>query len=133
MFFRIDFSNELAIYEQVVRQIVFAVAGRLLREGEMIPSVRELARELTINPNTVARAYRQLQDDGVLASVRGTGLIVAEGAATRCRQRRLELIRQRLAQVFEEARHSRLDAQELRQLVEEEFFRGEGQDRSAGE
>ena len=124
MFFRIDFTNELAIYEQVVRQIVFAVAGSLLREGELIPSVRELARELTINPNTVARAYRQLQEDGVLAPVRGTSLTVAEGAAAWCRQRRLELIRQRLAQVFEEARHSRLDPQELRILVEEEFFGG---------
>ena len=70
----------LAIYDQVVRQIKFAVAGGVLKEGELVPSVRELARELTINPNTVARAYRQLQDDGVLTSVRGTGLAVAAGA-----------------------------------------------------
>ena len=82
MFFQIDFGNGLAIYDQVVRQIKFAVAGEVLKEGELVPSVRELARELTINPNTVARAYRQLQDDGVLTSVRGTGLAVAAGAAS---------------------------------------------------
>ena len=56
MFFQIDFDNRLAIYDQVVRQIKFAVAGAVLKEGELVPSVRELARELTINPNTVARA-----------------------------------------------------------------------------
>ena len=66
MFFQIDFGNGLAIYDQVVRQVKFAVAGEVLKEGELVPSVRELARELTINPNTVSRAYRQLQDDGVL-------------------------------------------------------------------
>ena len=109
MFFQIDFANPLAIYDQVVRQIKFAVAGGVLKEGELVPSVRELARELTINPNTVARAYRQLQDDGVLTSVRGTGLAVAAGAAQRCREERVELIRVRLEQVFAEARQSRID------------------------
>ena len=79
MFFTIDPSNGLAIYDQVVRQVVFAVAAGALQTGDAVPSVRELARELAINPNTVARAYRQLQDDRVLKSVRGTGLVVAEG------------------------------------------------------
>jgi GntR family transcriptional regulator len=62
-----------------------------------------------------------LQDDGVLEPVRGTGLAVAAGAGPRCRKERLRLIRARLQQVFEEARQSRLDAGELRQLVEAEL------------
>src|SRR6185312_14443956 len=98
MFFQIDPHNGLAIYEQIVRQIKFAVAGGVLRSGELVPSVRELARELAINPNTIARAYRQLQDDRVLESVRGTGLEVAGGAAERCRNERLKLIRLRIKQ-----------------------------------
>jgi GntR family transcriptional regulator len=121
MFFQIDFSNGLAIYDQVVRQIKFAVAGEVLKEGELVPSVRELARELTINPNTVSRAYRQLQDDGVLTSVRGTGLAVAGGARDRCRQQRVGLIRSRLEQVLAEAKQSRLDPVELRELVEKQL------------
>jgi GntR family transcriptional regulator len=121
VFFDIDFANELTIYDQIVRQIKFAVAGELLKEGELIPSVRELARELTINPNTVARAYRQLQDDGVLTTVRGTGLAVAAGARQGCREQRVELIRTRLAQVFAEARQSRLDPRKLRTLVEQQL------------
>jgi GntR family transcriptional regulator len=121
MFFQIDFNNGLAIYDQVVRQVKFAVAGELLKEGDLVPSVRELARELTINPNTVSRAYRQLQDDGVLNSVRGTGLAVAAGARQRCRDERVELIRTRLGQVFTEAKRSRLDLSRLRALVEQQL------------
>src|SRR5271166_5126281 len=121
MFFQIDFHNGLAVYDQVVRQVKFAVAAKLLAEGNLVPSVRELAGELAINPNTVSRAYRQLQDDGVLTTVRGTGLAVAPGAYGRCRDQRLELVRARLEQVFVEARQSRLDPQTLRALVEQQL------------
>jgi GntR family transcriptional regulator len=121
MFFTIDFSNNLPIYDQIARQIKFAVAGEVLKPGEMIPSVRELARDLTINPNTVARAYRELQADGVLASIRGTGLVIAETAFERCRQDRRELIRSRLRQVLAEARQSRLEADEIFNMVQKEW------------
>ena len=129
MFIHLDFSNGLAIYDQIVRQVKFAVAGGVVREGEMVPSVRELARELTINPNTVARAYRQLQDDGVLGAVRGTGLAVAEGAARRCREERIALIRSRLEQVFAEAQQSGLDPRKLRALVQRQLASIEAQER----
>ena len=121
MFFNIDPQNGLAIYEQVVRQVKFAVAGEVIKQGEMVPSVRELSRELAINPNTVARAYRQLQDQNVLTALRGTGLAVAEGAQRRCRAERIELIRERVSQALLEARQSRLDPGELRNLVQSEL------------
>jgi GntR family transcriptional regulator len=121
MFFQIDFGNGLAIYDQVVRQIKFAIAGSVLKEREIIPSVRELARQLAINPNTVSRAYRQLQDDGVLTSVRGTGLAVAAGACERCRAERVQLVGARLAQAFAEAKQSRLEPCQLRALVERQL------------
>jgi GntR family transcriptional regulator len=121
MFFQVDFGDNVPIYDQVVRQIKFAIAGGVLKENELAPSVRELARELTINPNTVARAYHRLQDDGILTSVRGTGLAVTAGAAERCRHERVELIRSRLGQVFSEAKQSRIDRAELRELVEQQL------------
>jgi GntR family transcriptional regulator len=121
MFFQIDFHNGLAVYDQVVRQVKFAVAASLLTEGSLVPSVRELAGELAINPNTVSRAYRQLQDDGVLTSVRGTGLAVAAGACERCQSQRLDLIRARLQQAILEAKQSRLDPQSLRALVDQQL------------
>jgi GntR family transcriptional regulator len=83
--------------------------------------VRELARELTINPNTVARAYRQLQADGVLQTVRGMGLEVAPEAVKHCRQERQRLIRGRLRQTLAEANRSGLDQDELRRLIDKEL------------
>ena len=121
MFLNIDPFSELAIYEQVVRQVKFAVAAQAVQRGELVPSVRELARELAINPNTVARAYRRLQDDQVLQQIRGTGLAVAEGAAKRCRQERIRLIRNRLKEVLAEAKQSQLDGEQLRLMVQEEM------------
>ena len=75
MFLHIDAHNGLAVYEQIVRQVKFAVAEGSISAGDLAPSVRELAKDLTINPNTVARAYRQLQDDEVLASIASTRCI----------------------------------------------------------
>jgi GntR family transcriptional regulator len=120
VFLQVDAHNGLAVYDQIVRQIKFAVADGALTAGEMVPSVRELARELAINPNTVARAYRQLQDDGVLEAVRGTGLAVADAARRHCQSERTKLIRARLRAVLEEAANSGLDQQEVEQLFRAE-------------
>jgi GntR family transcriptional regulator len=121
VFLSIDAHNGLAVYDQIVRQVKFAIADGALVAGELVPSVRELARELAINPNTVARAYRQLQDDGVLDTVRGTGLSVASAARRQCQSERTKLIRARLKLVLEEAASSGLDNAEIEQLVRSEI------------
>src|SRR5688572_2793907 len=113
MLLHVDAGNGLAVYDQIVRQVKFAVADGALRSGELVPSVRELARDLAINPNTVARAYRELQNDGVLEAVRGTGLSVSPTARRQCQSERTKLIRARLRLVLEEALHSGLDAKEI--------------------
>ena len=100
MFLHVDPDNGLAIYDQIVRQIKFAVATRALPPGEMAPSVRELARELAVNLNTVSKAYRQLQVEGVLESVRGMGLAVSSGAVKQCRAERIKLVQERLREVL---------------------------------
>jgi GntR family transcriptional regulator len=123
MFFCIESSNGLAIYDQIVRQVKFAVAGGALVAGDLVPSVRELSRDLTVNPNTVARAYRELQGQGILAPLRGTGLEVTSHAEKHCAEERIALIRERLRSVLGEARRSRLDLEEIRRLIDEEFAR----------
>src|SRR3972149_3504442 len=101
MFLHVDAKNGLAVYDQIVRQVKFAVADGALGPGELVPSVRELAREPAINPNTLARAHRQLQDDGVLEARRRTGLAVPPGARRPCHGEPPRLIRARLRQVLE--------------------------------
>jgi len=121
MFLHVDVRNGLAVYDQIVRQVKFAVADGALRSGDLVPSVRELARELAINPNTVARAYRQLQDDGILETVRGTGLSIAAAARRQCQAERTKLIRVRLRLVLEEALHSGLETDDIEGLMKEEL------------
>jgi GntR family transcriptional regulator len=121
MIVHVDARNGLAVYDQIVRQVKFAVADGALRSGEFVPSVRELARELAINPNTIARAYRQLQDDGVLEPVRGTGLSIAATARRQCQSERTKLIRSRLRLVLEEALRSGLDTTNIESLIKEEL------------
>lgn len=121
MFVHVDVRNGLAVYDQIVRQVKFAVADGALRTGDLVPSVRELARELAINPNTVARAYRQLQDDGIVEPVRGTGLTIAAAARRQCQSERIKLIRGRLRMVLEEALHSGLDEREIEDLMHDEL------------
>jgi GntR family transcriptional regulator len=121
MFLHIDAHNGLAVYDQIVRQVKFAVADGTLSAGEMVPSVRELAKELAVNPNTVARAYRQLQDEGVLATVRGTGLAVESGAKRGCQADRKRLIRERLNDVLAEAHSSGLTEEEIQELFAAEL------------
>ncbi len=123
MFVHVDPSNGIAIYDQIVRQMKFAVASEALKPGNLVPSVREMARDLTVNPNTVARAYRELQADNVLQPLRGTGLEVTSAAPKKCLEDRAILLRQRLRSVLEEARQSGLDPDQVRRLAEEELAR----------
>lgn len=112
------------IYGQIADRMKFAVAGGVLRPGDLVPSVRELSKQLVVNPNTVARAYRDLQTEGLLESVRGMGMQVADGAVERCRSARREMVRQRLRQAIEEARQSKLDPVEIEAMLREEWARG---------
>jgi GntR family transcriptional regulator len=119
MLLHIDPSNGLAIYDQIVRQIKFAVAHGALRHGELIPSVRELAQQLAINPNTVARAYRDLQAGGVVEPLRGEGLRVTRSAVEQCQHERRELLMERLRSAILECRHGGLSVSEIRGLFQE--------------
>lgn len=118
MQFRIDPDNGLAIWEQIVRQIKYAVAEGVLVPGEMIPSVRDLARELMVNPNTVQRAMQQLQADEVLEPLRGRGMAVCTGARKQCLADRQSLLRQRLEATVDEALQSGLAAERVREMFE---------------
>ena len=89
MFFQIDVNAPTPIYEQIYRQVKFFIANGALGPNELIPSVREVARALAINPQTVVRAYRDLQNEEIVYSVRGRGLAVSDDAKKRCRDDRL--------------------------------------------
>ena len=121
LFFDINTSNGVPVYEQVARQIVSAIASGGLQPGQMVPSVREMAKELAINPNTVSRAYRQLQDSSVLETVRGSGIAVAKGAKSKCKSMRSRAISAAIAHVIVEARQSQLTDDEILKMIKTEM------------
>lgn len=121
MRFTIETSNGVPIYEQIVRQVKFAVAEGVLVSGQMVPSVRQLSTTLAINPNTIARAYQQLQSDQVLEPLRGRGLVVRADAIARCDTARHAMLAERLRSFLAEARHAGLTVDELREMFEQQL------------
>ena len=126
MFFSIEPNNGVPIYEQIVRQVKFAIAEGTLRPGQLLPSVRTLSQQLTINPNTLNRAFQQLQADGALESLRGRGLAVRAEAMQGCVDARRDLIAQRLRGVLAEALHAGLSAQEIRRMLDDHLDQLDG-------
>ncbi|WP_214850803.1 GntR family transcriptional regulator [Exiguobacterium sp. s193] len=76
--FTVDPKSPLPIYEQLVTQIIRAIARGLLRSGEQMPSVRDLASILLVNPNTVSRAYQELESRNFIVTMRGKGSFVSD-------------------------------------------------------
>jgi GntR family transcriptional regulator len=126
MLFAIQPDGPVPIYEQIVAQVTYAVAAGSLEVGTFIPSVRELAEQLLVHPNTVARAYLELERAGVVTPRRGRGLEVTEQAPAACRAKRQELVRTRIRQALREAADSVLPPDEVRRIVEEELARVNG-------
>ena len=75
----VDLNNPTPIYEQIVAHVASAVAAGIYAAGEALPSIRALALELVVNPNTVQRAYRELERRGIASKRRGLGVFVADG------------------------------------------------------
>ena len=111
----------MPLYLQLEQQIKHAVASGLLRPGESLPSVRRTAAELRINPNTVARAFSNLERDGVLRTVPGGGSFVAEVSTTGgglLKTERLRRLRPLVDQLVVEASQFRLSAEDLHKLLD---------------
>jgi GntR family transcriptional regulator len=130
MCFDLHPESSVPIYQQIVDQITFAIASGALEPGTLIPSVRDLGHQLVVNPNTVARAFQELERGGVVAARRGRGMEVTPDAPELCRRRRQEVVRGRIREALREAASSALTAEEIRNLVEEELARVNGQRRS---
>lgn len=118
MFFSIDPNSDVPIYEQIVRQVKLAVADGTLAGGQMLPSVRQLSRDITLNPNTVARAYRELQTQQILQPLRGRGMIVRRDAIDSCLDARNELVTANVRAALADAIAGGMSIEQLRSIFE---------------
>jgi DNA-binding transcriptional regulator YhcF (GntR family) len=123
MLFQVDPNSKITIYEQIQAQVIFGIASGSLAVGELIPSVRDLGERLRVHPNTVAKAYHELEKAGILVTRRGRGMEVPAEAVALCRRHRHDILRARLTDTLREVVSSGLEADEIRQLVENELQR----------
>jgi GntR family transcriptional regulator len=117
MEFQCDTTSRVPIYRQLMDQIRQGVARGRLKPGSRLPSVRVLSRELVVNPNTVARAYTELERDGVLNTHQGLGVFVAEPQADLSTAARRERLAEALDRFLTEAVHLGFSAEDVLSAV----------------
>ena len=110
-------SDGTPFYQQVVTQIKFLVASGRLEEGEQLPPVRKLAEQLLINPNTVARAYRELEAEGVVASKRGAGVFVSDAGSPLSRKEKTRILGERIDALLAESQQLGFDLEAVVKLI----------------
>jgi GntR family transcriptional regulator len=113
----IDIHSSVAVYVQIENQVRFAISSGKLSPGERLPSVRELSERLEVNPNTVAKAYRDLEVMGLLYTRRGMGVFVNRGVEQKCREECRRQIIMRMFEVIAEAKAAGMDADEVNEVV----------------
>jgi GntR family transcriptional regulator len=115
----ISSQDGVPIYLQIVNQVKYLVASGRLEAGEELPPIRTLAEQLLINPNTVARAYRELELAGVVTKRRTAGTYVSDTTSPLARRERLKIVTERIDALLAEARQMNVDTETLFELIQE--------------
>lgn len=119
VWFRVDQRSSVPIYQQLVNSVKEAVAKGVLAVGDKLPSVRELAALLTINPNTIAKAYQEMEREGIIETLRGRGTFVAAREQMVNLAEKKQMIKGMLEKILVEAYYMQLDEKDMLTLVEE--------------
>jgi len=119
--FRVTPQSGEPIYEQLIRQIKHAIATGAIKQGDQLPTVRELAAKLVINPNTASRAYRELEREGLLETTAGRGSFVKISPPKLFREERKKRLQPLLQQLIAEGRVLNFTDDELIELLREEI------------
>lgn len=115
----IDSTDGIPIYLQLVQQVKYLIATGRLQAGQQLPSVRKLSEQLVVNPNTIAKAYRELELTGILATRPGSGVFVSETASPLAKKEQHLLLLEKVDNVIREARHLDINVEGLIQLVKQ--------------
>lgn len=105
------------IYRQIITQVKYLIAAGRLAPGDALPPIRTLAQELLINPNTVARAYKDLEGMGLIASRQGAGTVVSDAGSPLAHETKIRILEERIDGLLAEARQLGIAYDELLALV----------------
>ena len=115
---RISAADGIPIYLQIVNQVKYLVASGRIATGEELPPIRTLAEKLVINPNTVARAYRELESAGIVEKRRTAGTYVSDQGSPLARRERLKILTDRIDALLVEARQMDIPFDDVVKLIE---------------
>jgi GntR family transcriptional regulator len=115
---KVETKSFIPIYEQIKKEIKNRISQGIFKANEPLPSMRELATQLLINPNTVARAYRELEQEGFIYTRKGKGCYVSDNSSSLVKDDNLNLLTQLMDKTIEEAKKLNLDPEEIRKLLE---------------
>lgn len=116
---KVDTSSFVPIYEQIKKEFKKEIFSGNLKPNDSLPSIRDLATELLINPNTVARAYRELEREGFIYTRKGKGCYVSDDSTQLMIEERKSILTQSFDEVIEEAKRFGLSTEEIKELFEE--------------
>ena len=119
----LDYKDRRPIYEQVAEKLEELMLLGVLGENEPLPSVRSLAMELSINPNTIQRAYAELERQGYIYTVKGKGSFVAENSVMKEKRKKDLLIQ--VSEVIDEAIRLGISGEEIKNMVEIQYQEAE--------
>ena len=118
MFDQINIRSSVPVYEQIENHVRFALASGRLKAGDQLPTVRALEKQLGVNPNTVTKAYRDLEVMGLVYTRRGMGVYIEQDAEAKCRQAVRSQIVGRLHEAVSEAKASGMSLKDVRTCLE---------------
>ena len=121
MLFQLHFKSGKAVYLQLVDQVKRAVASGTLRAGEALPGIRPLAEQLRVNRNTVAKAYTELEAQGIIENLAGKGCFLREAASPYKKDVRRKLLAETLDDAAVHAHHLQIGREDFLKVAEERF------------
>src|SRR5437867_6424413 len=121
MRFHLSFKSGKPIYLQLVDQVRSAAAAGAVKAGEPLPSIRPLAEELRVNRNTVAKAYAELESQGVVETVAGKGCFISGNASPLRKDVRRKMLSETIDEAVVHAHHMQIDKEDFLRLGEERF------------
>lgn len=123
MFTKPNPTSGVPIYVQIMEQIKHAIETGAVRPGEQLPGIRSLAEMLVINPNTVAKVYRELEHEGILDLRHGMGAFVTNKGHSRSRTTKVQAAQPLVKQLVDKLRKQGLSEDEIKRLFEAELIR----------
>ena len=119
--FQLDNLSSVPIYEQLIRKIKENIMKGYLNPGDHLPSVRKMARELNVTPNTVQKAYSMLEQEKVIMTVRGKGAFVADKKPEIDNRQKLEELKREIKPLIMELLYSGVEKSDIINMIEEFF------------